>query len=188
MKRVITAALVAGLVVTSGCARGGGKAEAITRNDEVAATITTQMRGGFDATVKDRTVNTRIVLIRDENPEVQDLFGVQPVEPIEESGLRVLPGFLITPFTGKGKYTIEPGVPRDAIKEGAQPTASQVSSVRVEWWPPGGEPQEFVRRVKPCTVEVDDDDGTSGRLRCPELSHEAPGGATFSLDFRWQKK
>jgi hypothetical protein len=84
-------------------------------------------------------------------------------------------------------YTIPPGVPRDALENpGSSGTPQPKSSIRVEWWANAEEGFEYVRRVKPCTVEVKDD-GMEGRLQCPEVTHEAPGGKRFSLDFRWEK-
>lgn len=187
MLKALLASLAAVAVLAgTACTSGGAGTSEESISEETPMKISFTMRGEREITVTERTVNTKFIR-RAEGDGVVALFGVQPVEPVVEADIAVTPGFAIKPYKGDGRYTIEPGTPREDLENSQKKGSSGASSsVRVEWWPVGGEPYEYVRRAKPCTVQVEND-GTKGRLQCPDLTHEAPGGPHFSLDFRWEK-
>jgi hypothetical protein len=182
-------ALLVLVSVGGACAKGKGADDDGLQNQEIPMKLTVQMRGEREVTITDRTVPMRVVTVEGVGSTLQPLFAIQPVDLVEEAGIKVQPGFSITPFKGDGRYTIDPGVPRDDLQgggDGATPGGTPKSGVRVEWWPPGGEPYEYVRRAQPCTAEIKDH-GMKGRLQCPDITHEVAGGPHFSLDLRWEK-
>lgn len=184
--RAALSVAVAAVLLAGAC--GGDSASDDTAIQEaVPMKVWVRMEGDLRVRIEGRTVPTRVVRLEGAGEAVPPTFGVQPADLIQEGDVRVQPGVSVIPYRGNGLYTIEPGVPRDAL-EGAGDSGAPThrSSVRVEWWKVDGEPFEYVRRAKPCTVDVEDN-GMKGRLRCPDLTHEAPGGPHFSLDFRWEK-
>lgn len=179
--------LTLALLVVGACAQQGA-AEPEVRDEELPMKISVSLRGDFEVTVTDRTVPTKYFLIGEGHSAVRPTFGVQPIDPLVEGNVAVLPGVSIKPFEGDGRYTIEPGSPYDLHKDGAPKDgkAPQVeSAVRIEWWPSDREPEEYLRRGKPCRVDVADN-GMKGRLQCPEMVGES-NGYKFSVDFRWEK-
>lgn len=185
--RAVRSTLLA-VVLLAGACGGGDSADGDSGIQEsVPLKVWVTMKGDLQVDIDGRVVPSRLVKLDGAGGVVPPTFGVQPADMIQEGSVRVLPGFSLIPFRGNGLYTIDPGVPRDALENaGDSGSATPGSSVRVEWWAEGGEPNEYVRRAEPCTVEVRDGGG-KGRLQCPDLTHEASGGPHFSLDFRWEK-
>lgn len=185
--------LVVVLVLTSGACVRKGKAEAEIeeRNEEVPLEVSVTLRGDLEVTVRRRVAATRILAqLGDDVPAEQRVLGVEVVEPIIEGPVRVKPGVALVPYRGEGRYTIPVGSPYDAAKEEAEAQRTgkprNRSSVKVEWWPADREPEFYLRREKPCTVEIEDS-GLRGSVRCPQMTQEGSGDRRFSLDFRWEK-
>lgn len=187
-----TVGLVALAVATgTGCRQGGSSDGGVeTRQDERPMKLTLEMRGDLDVTIKERIVETKVVVVRvsDRSLDRFQVLGIEPVDPMGEAGIRVKPGFAVVPFRGDGRYTIGAGSPYDAVTGGQDAQAaekSDQSSVRVEWWRSDQETDVYLRREEHCTVDVEDD-GMKGRLRCPRITQEG-SDKRFSVDFRWEK-
>lgn len=153
-------------------------------------TVSLKLRGDLEVTVPEQSVRMKVIVVDGRAGGTDPLFGVEPVDPIPVGDVNVKAGVALIPFLGDGTYEIKPGSPYDAAKSkdaaGQTGEKADKSSVRVEWWPTAQEPQEFLRRVKPCTVEVDDG-GRKGRLLCPQLTQEG-SDKRFSLEFTWHEE
>lgn len=173
------------VLVGGGC---GSDDDAKPTTDPTMMKLSVELQGDLAVSIKDRVVSTTVIVPEDDD-STSKILGVQPIEPIAEGPIRVMPGFALNPFRGDGRYTIEAGAPEDAAKAGATGDTKKPgerSSVRVNWWSPDiSEGEYYQRREKPCTVEVEDD-GRKGRLRCPQMTQDG-SDKRFSLDFRWER-
>jgi hypothetical protein len=180
-------------LVLGGCGVIGGESSTpeVNRVEQVPVELSLKLRGDVDLTVEE-TVTAKFVVRRTSVKEQKQfqIMGVESVDPVRAGPGLLLAGFALQPFQGDGEYTIEPGSALDAAKA-AQASGGQApreqSSVRVIWWPTGNldeEPEEYQRRAKACTAEVDGE-GTEGVLRCPDVTTEARD-KHFSLELRWR--
>lgn len=176
------------LVPAAGCGVGGTEAEEINRIEEVPVELSMKFRGDLDLTLTER-ITSRFIVRRTNDKERQkfQVLGVEPAEPVRAGNARFLAGVAVVPYQGDGEYTIPVGSPFDAAAAQEGQSSSVQSSIKVEWWPTGdleSEPERYMRRAKPCTVEVREN-GTEGVLRCPDVTNEARD-KHFSFELRWK--
>ena len=165
----------------------------VTRSEQIPITLSIELKGSRVAKVENHVAKSQFILIRsaDSTFKDQQILGVEPIDPIAVGNIAVRPGVAINPYEGDGKYTIKAGSPLDAVKEQQEAekqgkAVASKSSIQVEWWPTGssGSTEQYLRRAKDCTAEVDTDDGTKGRVYCPEVTADGTD-IVFSLEMIW---
>lgn len=189
LKRTLAALAVIVGMTGGACSPGNDASDDVETQEERPMKLTVELRGDLEVTVKPRVITTKVLVVQSSDPALAQyqVLGIESVDPITEGPVKVKPGFAIVPFHGDGKYTIAEGSPQDVANEQLDPQKTRdQSSVRVEWWAADREPEYYLRREKPCTVEVEDD-GLKGRLRCLQMTQEGSGGRRFSIDFRWEE-
>jgi hypothetical protein len=190
LRRALSTVLVVAVLAAGGCAqRSDSSGDAETTEDELPMKLTIRMRGDHDVTIEDRVVETKMIVVATADPTLAKyrVFGIEPIDPVGEGGIRVRPGVAIVPFEGDKRYAIEKGSPYDQLQaETSNGQASDpTSSVTVEWWVSDAETYVYRRRAEPCTVDVEER-GTKGRLWCPSITEDGVD-RRFSLELLWEK-
>jgi hypothetical protein len=191
MLRTAGSLVLALLLLAPACGGSSAAFSEINRTETVPVELTVTMKGAFDVTFHETVMShfiARRTKAKDEGARNSQVVGTEPAEPIKYGNAAFLAGVGVFPYQGDGTYTIPVGSPLDAVKE-AQRTGQQpkvASSIKVSWWPTGDvqtNPEDFLRRAKPCTVIVKEQ-ATRGTVTCPDVTNEVQD-KHFSLTLSW---
>lgn len=200
-------ALCLSLVLVIGACGGGGSDDNPQSEpldpDEVSRAVPSRLAVDVSGDVQfsfEGETDLRVVTIND--PDISDLsflsVGIEPFADLQDAGVFRIAFDLVGTFRGAGQYELpaagEATTPSvDPENPDPDATLSGLSKVYLTYNSEGDPTenpefavalQSFENAVQPCDLRVENDEGQSGRLECPEVATAT--GETVSITMEWE--